>query len=568
MLYSMDEVIPNIIRGEYKVNAKLEQQLGALLMRIKDELSAWQLYAIIDHLGCIVVHDEGEIFIAESNNGLKVPHAFKSGDKKVYQLLASSRRDVVGHDGKNSLTVPITYQDRQLGSIVYNAANSGANLDYCWQLLAIMAREMAFQIVRNNVSDRIRVHLGEEFAFFGTSAPLRELEVQVERSAMVDLPVLLEGEFGCGFLQTAYAIHFAGHRSDAPFVNINCAATKSDCSIPSPHEWLEQAAGGTLFLNNIDQLKADTQDQLAAILDMHTNRRIITSQGRGKAGVRIIAASTPDLSSMVDEGNFSRQLHDELNFLQIIIPPLGERKEDIQYYVEYFMVKYRQYEGQSISSDALAILCEYDWPGNLAEVERVVARLAIKSGKQLVALIDVEKIVPFVIQDEVTKPVSDNELVEQEYEEAISDPYHEDSGSVVLEELPRRILSNSMDFLDFHHPCIQKALKYISDNYQNEITLVGLAGASCVSSSHLCFLFRTELGTTFKSLLGMIRIEKAKNLLIEKPEQSITVVSLEVGFRDLSHFERIFRRLVGVNPREFRRKMKSGYGQQVISNAS
>ena len=123
-----------------------------------------------------------------------------------------------------------------------------------------------------------------------------------------------------------------------------------------------------------------------------------------------------------------------------------------------------------------------------------------------------------------------------------------------VEWLAKAIVEGELGELESTHISVRRALKHIGQNFQEEITLGELAGAAGVSPSHLCYLFKSSLGITFKTLLGMVRIEKAKQLLIKNAQHRITDISLEVGFGDLSHFEKTFKRMLKVSPREYRRQ--------------
>jgi len=101
---------------------------------------------------------------------------------------------------------------------------------------------------------------------------------------------------------------------------------------------------------------------------------------------------------------------------------------------------------------------------------------------------------------------------------------------------------------------LQRALRYVGEHFQEEISLGQLARESFISVSHLSFLFKRNLGVPFKTLLAAVRIEKARQLLGDNRQQSITEISLDAGFGDLSHFERTFKRLTGTNPRDYRRQ--------------
>jgi transcriptional regulator GlxA family with amidase domain len=117
----------------------------------------------------------------------------------------------------------------------------------------------------------------------------------------------------------------------------------------------------------------------------------------------------------------------------------------------------------------------------------------------------------------------------------------------------RSALRKEVEALSGLHPNLRKAVVYLADHYAEPIRLEALARQAHVSQSHLSFLFRSGLQMSCKSLLARIRIERAKELLTEDRRQPVTDVALQVGFADLSHFEKCFRREVGLSPRQFRR---------------
>jgi len=102
-------------------------------------------------------------------------------------------------------------------------------------------------------------------------------------------------------------------------------------------------------------------------------------------------------------------------------------------------------------------------------------------------------------------------------------------------------------------------LEFICNNYNSDINLKQLANYACVSPSHLSYLFRTNIGKSFKQVLTEVRLEKAKQMLKRQPSMRITEVSLESGFGDLSHFEKTFKRHTGLTPRDFKGKAKASF---------
>jgi AraC-like DNA-binding protein len=124
----------------------------------------------------------------------------------------------------------------------------------------------------------------------------------------------------------------------------------------------------------------------------------------------------------------------------------------------------------------------------------------------------------------------------------------------------RSVLARDVQDLARLHDGLRRALLWLVDHAAELVTLDRLAREAHVSPSHLTFLFRTSLGLSFKTLLTRLRVERAKQILSEAPARRVTEVAMTVGFSDLSHFERSFRRLVGSSPRDYRRALENGDG--------
>jgi transcriptional regulator with GAF, ATPase, and Fis domain len=206
--------------------------------------------------------------------------------------------------------------------------------------------------------------------------------------------VLITGETGTGKELIARAIHKRSKRSDRAFVCVNCAA------VPLPlilselfgHEKgaftgatqrrlgrFELAEGGTIFLDEIGELPAETQVVLLRVLQEQEFGRVGGSQSI-RADVRVIVATNRDLLAAMAAGTFRSDLFYRLNVFPIDIPPLRERREDIPLLVEYFIDRYARKVGRdikSISKKTLALLQFYPWPGNIRELQNVIERSLI-----------------------------------------------------------------------------------------------------------------------------------------------------------------------------------------------
>jgi PAS domain S-box-containing protein len=228
----------------------------------------------------------------------------------------------------------------------------------------------------------------------GTSAPLRTVLSQVSKVAPTDSTVLVTGETGTGKELVARAIHKRSRRSAGPFVAVNCAAIPASliASELFGHEKgaftgalqrrqgrFELADGGTIFLDEVGELPAETQVMLLRVLQEREFERVGGS-GPIRVNVRVIAATNRDLQAAVADGTFRADLFYRLNVFPLDVPALRERRPDIPLLVEYFIHRYAKGVGKRISSVTKAtsqLLQSYDWPGNIRELQNVIERAVI-----------------------------------------------------------------------------------------------------------------------------------------------------------------------------------------------
>jgi transcriptional regulator with GAF, ATPase, and Fis domain len=228
----------------------------------------------------------------------------------------------------------------------------------------------------------------------GASPPLRAVLSRVSKVAPTDSTVLLTGETGTGKELIARAIHKRSRRSSRAFVSVNCAAIPSSliASELFGHEKgaftgatqrrlgrFELAEEGTLFLDEVGELPAETQITLLRVLQEHEFERVGGNQPI-RANVRVIAATNRDLEAAIAAGTFRSDLFYRLNVFPIEIPSLRERREDILLLVEYFIAHFARKAGKSfrgIHKKTLELLVSYPWPGNIRELQNVVERSVI-----------------------------------------------------------------------------------------------------------------------------------------------------------------------------------------------
>jgi two-component system response regulator HydG len=225
---------------------------------------------------------------------------------------------------------------------------------------------------------------------------MRRLFSFVDQVARVDSPILLQGETGSGKELVAKAIHARSNRRHGPFIAINCGAF-SDTLLESElfgHEAgsftganrtrkgrLEMARGGTLFLDEVGEITLKMQVDLLRVLQEKTFHRV---GGDREIGVdfRLISATHQDLVQKVSREQFRKDFYFRLKVIEIEVPPLRNRKEDIPDLAEHFLDKFRRETNKKtkgIKEDAMLLLQSYDWPGNVRELENSIERAVVLS---------------------------------------------------------------------------------------------------------------------------------------------------------------------------------------------
>ncbi|HKW57512.1 MAG TPA: sigma-54 dependent transcriptional regulator [Candidatus Acidoferrum sp.] len=231
----------------------------------------------------------------------------------------------------------------------------------------------------------------------GVSAKMQRVYKMMEKVSQHEYPVLILGESGTGKELVARSIHYSGPRKDRPFSPVDCSSIvptliESELfgyvkgaftgAMQSKQGLLEAAQGGTLFLDEIGDMPVDLQAKLLRALQEREIKPVGSTERR-QINIRIIAATNRDLDAAIRSGSFRQDLFFRLNVVQIKLPPLRERKSDIQLLVTSFLEKFSDPHGppRTISEDAMRRLIAYDWPGNVRELENAIERaVAMGSG--------------------------------------------------------------------------------------------------------------------------------------------------------------------------------------------
>ena len=235
----------------------------------------------------------------------------------------------------------------------------------------------------------------------GSSKAMREVKALIDRVAPLDVTVLISGETGTGKELVARLIHRASRRADAGFLAVNCGGLSEGLldselfghekgaftgAVQQKKGLLEAADGGTLFLDEINSMPPALQIKMLRVLQEGNFLRVGATR-ETSCDIRIVSAANADLKTGVKEGRFREDLYYRLHVMNIHIPPLRERQEDIAELSYHFLAKYSgryDKEIKAITDRALALLCRAPWPGNVRELENVVSRAVImESGNSL-----------------------------------------------------------------------------------------------------------------------------------------------------------------------------------------
>jgi len=253
---------------------------------------------------------------------------------------------------------------------------------------------------------RLKTELGDRYDIkniVGSSAAMRQVYSQIEKVLSSDITIFISGESGTGKELAAKAIHFGSLRSDEPFIDVNCAAIPEGLqeselfghekgaftgALATHPGKFEQAAGGTIFLDEVGEMSPSAQARLLRVLQERCLQRV----GGTKTidlDVRVISASNRDLEQMVADGTFRQDLFYRLVVFPIELPPLRDRRDDIPLLVDHFIEKYARDTGKRVTGvepTAIAALRGHDWPGNVRELENVIHRsLLIADGPDITA---------------------------------------------------------------------------------------------------------------------------------------------------------------------------------------
>ncbi len=236
------------------------------------------------------------------------------------------------------------------------------------------------QVLRRDLERTYPVH-----SMIGECDPMRDLKHRISRVGPTETPVLILGEAGTGKELTARALHEHSDRASAPLVTVHCAALPKALQLEElfgsekqPGR-IEEADGGTLFLDEVGELDPEVQSRLLTLLEQGVIHRQDSLSPR-RVDVRVIASSQVDLPARVSDGGFRHDLYYRLNVMELELPPLREREEDIEELAKTLLERSREKMRRGelyFTEEALSAMQRYAWPGNVRELENVIERAVI-----------------------------------------------------------------------------------------------------------------------------------------------------------------------------------------------
>jgi two-component system NtrC family response regulator len=268
-----------------------------------------------------------------------------------------------------------------------------------------------YQVVKEN--RRLRNAVESQYRFgnlIGKSKKMRDIFDTIQKVAPSGATVLIEGESGTGKELVARSIHFNSPRREKPFVAVNCSALAENLleselfghekgaftgAVATKKGRFELADGGTLFLDEIGELSPNLQVKLLRVLQEKVFERV-GGVRTISVDIRILAATNKDLQQEMQDGRFREDLYYRLNVVHIVLPPLKARKEDIRLLVNHFIKKYASERRSAapvtgVDQEVDRLFYDYNWPGNIRELENVIERVMILCPGEIMRVSDLPK---------------------------------------------------------------------------------------------------------------------------------------------------------------------------------
>ena len=373
--------------------------------------------------------------------------------------------------------------------------------------LLVILKNIVEKLDLENEVNELREKVGESFRFkniIGKSPKMQRIFATLERVIDTDSTILIIGESGTGKEIVAKAIHYNSNRKQYPFKSIDCSTIPQDLigselfghekgaftgAIARKIGKFEIASKGTLFLDEISNLSFDMQAKLLRVLQEKEFERIGGNEII-KVETRIVAASNRDIREMVKQGTFREDLYYRLNVMPIYLPPLKERKEDIPLFIDYFLKRFTNEYGRTITLDLQSrlYLTDYHWPGNVRQLENVIKRLVLLSTEDVVKLDIVKSVLEF---EEYNKPAVQQDVYAAIPSTIATAPVHEsfDNGDTIsdndttlqdetvktLDEVEKEYIEKMLKQFNFNISVTAKAINVSRKTMHNKLKKYNIA---------------------------------------------------------------------------------------------
>ena len=252
-------------------------------------------------------------------------------------------------------------------------------------------------VVENKI---LKKKVSKNYEMIGESDAINQIRMMVEKVAPTEARVLITGPNGTGKELVAHQLHEKSERANAPLIEVNCAAIPSELieselfghvkgaftsAVRDRAGKFEAADGGTIFLDEIGDMSLSAQAKVLRALQENMITRVGADKDI-KVNVRVVAATNKNLKTEIEEGRFREDLYHRLAVILIKVPSLNDRRDDIPQLIEHFTEKIASEQGntpKSFSPQAITLLQEYDWTGNIRELRNVIERLIILGGNEI-----------------------------------------------------------------------------------------------------------------------------------------------------------------------------------------
>lgn len=253
-----------------------------------------------------------------------------------------------------------------------------------------------------NENKTLKKRVNKKYQMIGNSAPLKKIQEMIDKVATSDARVLITGPNGAGKELVAHAIHSQSDRSKGPMIEVNCAAIPSELieselfghikgsftgAIKDKQGKFELANNGTIFLDEIGDMSLVAQAKVLRALQ-ESKVSPVGNDKEIKVNVRVLAATNKNMQEEIKAGRFREDLYHRLSVIEIFVPPLDERKEDIKMLVEHFAKIISEEQGEAVKTfdkEAIEALKSFSWTGNIRELRNIVERLIILGGNPVTA---------------------------------------------------------------------------------------------------------------------------------------------------------------------------------------